>query len=67
MINIKAYLFYAALAACLGTGYGAHYFVSQNDRPPLDLRAIECEDYQNDEALRKLKTPRDISPSGKGF
>lgn len=43
-MNINPSLFYAALAACLGTGYGAHYI--QSDTPPrIEVaRYSECED-----------------------
>jgi hypothetical protein len=63
MINIKSSLFYALIAGCLGTGYGAHYFVSQGDRVPHELRYAECED----SGKPKLdKTQRPLA-RGQGF
>lgn len=44
-MNINTSLFYAALAACLGTGYGARYI--QSDMAPARIevaRYAECED-----------------------
>lgn len=62
MINIKSSLFYAALAACLGTGYGAHSLMSY-DRASLELRSVECEDMGKP---KFDKTPRPLS-SGESF
>lgn len=56
MINIKSSLFYAALAACLGAGYGAHHLVSQGDRAGFE-RSIECEDNSGRPRLDKTHRP----------
>lgn len=60
MINIKSSLLYAALAACLGGGYGAHYLVSQADMDRA--RVAECEDYSGKPKLDKI--PRPLSRGG---
>lgn len=57
MMNVKSYLLYTALAACLGTGYGAHYLVARNDSRPLDLRSVECEDTSGKPTLDKTQRP----------
>lgn len=57
MINIKSSLFYAALAACLGTGYGTHYLVAQDKPRALDLRYAECEDTSGKPTLDKTQRP----------
>lgn len=66
MINIKTSLFYAALAACLGTGYGAHYLVSQGDadRVRMTVPSVECEENSGKQKLDK--NPRPLS-RGQGF
>jgi hypothetical protein len=59
MMNIKSSLFYAALAACLGTGGVGGYVMSQRDIDHVRgeaIRAMQCDDGQ------KLdRTPRAIS------
>lgn len=61
MMNIKSSLFYAALAACLGTGYGASYLVSQGSNDPVRVMVprVECEDNSGRPTLDK--TPRALS------
>jgi hypothetical protein len=43
-MNINTSLFYAALAACLGTGYGARYIQSDSPARIEVARYAECED-----------------------
>jgi len=66
MINIKTSLFYAALAACLGTGYGAHYFVSQGDgdRVRMSVPRVECEETEED---KRFRAPQPMNSAPKGF
>jgi hypothetical protein len=63
MMNIKSSLFYAALAACLGTGYGAHYLVSGGEKIiRVPVPQAECEDTSGRPRLDK--TPRPLSRGG---
>lgn len=60
MFNIKYSVFCAALAACLGTGYGANYLMSSR----ADVIPVECEQVGGKPAFDK--TPRPLS-SGQDF
>lgn len=66
MINIKTSLFYAALAACLGTGYGAHYLVSQGDgdRVRMSVPRVECEETIAD---KQFRSTRPQNSKGQGY
>lgn len=65
MINIKSSLFYAALAACLGGGFGGGYVVSQRDIDNARaeaVRSVQCDDMSGkpkfDKSQRPLSTGR---------
>ena len=61
-MNIKTSLFYAALAACLGTGYGAHYLVADTAHvPPL----VECQQETADD--RKFKSTQPMNSAGRSY
>lgn len=67
MMNIKSAWFYAALAACLGTGYGGGVVVSQRD---IDMARVEgaarvqCEDTV---AEQRFRSTRPMNSAGQGF
>lgn len=66
MINIKSSLFYAAMAACLGTGYGASYLVSQGNNDParVFVPRVECEETEAD---KQFRSTRPLNSKGQGF
>lgn len=66
MMNIKSSLFYAALAACLGTGYGTHYLVSKGDveRVRMNVPQVACEETEDD---KRFKSTAPMNSRGQGF
>lgn len=66
-MNIKSSLFYAALAACLGTGYVGGTVVSQRDIDRLNMPAMvspQCEQTEDDKRFNST-APR--SSPAKGY
>lgn len=64
MMNIKLY---AALAACLGAGYGGGVVVTQHDIDRANAAprmAVQCED---SEATRQFRAPPVVRSNPKGF
>ena len=67
MINIKSSLFYAALAACLGTGGIGGYVMSQRDIDHARAEAIRAAQCDEGPELKAFKTPRPLSKSYTDF
>jgi hypothetical protein len=66
-MNIKSSFFYAALAACLGTGYGGGVVMSRGDVERARMvvpESMQCEETEADKEFRKT---RPMNSRGMGF
>lgn len=63
-MNINTYVFYAALVACLGTGYGARYI--QGDMAPTRIEVARYNGCEDSDKPRFDKTQRPLA-RGEGF
>jgi hypothetical protein len=66
-MNIKSSFFYAALAACLGTGFGTGMAVTQSDvdrAVEYRLKGVQCEQTEDD---RRFNSTSPQSSPAKGY
>jgi hypothetical protein len=65
-MNIKSSLFYAAIAACLGTGFAGGVAVSQRDidNAGMGQMRMQCEET---DAERQFRMPQPNNSKGAGF
>lgn len=67
MMNIKSSVFYAALAACLGGGFGGGYVVSQRDIDNVRaeaVRSVQCDDMSGKPKFDTTTAPRNSKAMG---